>query len=889
MAWARRLLNLLKPERLSRDIEREVAFHLAERVDELVGGGMSEAEAKRMAARQFGNPLLQRDRTRDTDVLFWLESIVADVRYALRGLRRSRGFTLVALLSLGLGIGATTAIFSLINAVMLRPLPVTRPDRLVQLMLDNGRPSFTNPLWEQIREQQSALEGVFAYAGASFDLANGGEVREVDGNLVSGEFFSILGIAPATGRLLGQRDDVRGCAPVAVLSHGLWQREYGGDPAAVGRSISLHGHPFEIVGVVSPGFSGVEVGEAVQVYVPLCATAILEGPEVLEHRSRWFLRILGRLRPGQTVKQAGAHMASIAAGVFAATVPENWGLEDQSQYRSTRLAVRPAMHGLSGLRDEYRAALFVLLAVVGTVLLIACANVANLLLARSAGRQHEIAIRRAIGSGRGRLIRQLTTESLLLSFLGATLGMIFAPWASRVIVELLSGSGHMVWLDLSLDRRVLAFTIAVAAATGLAFGLAPALRSTNVAAQAALRSGRSRAQISGFAAGKALVIAQLALSLILIMAAGLLQGSFRRLVSLDPGFDRDQVLVVHANLHNAGYPDQALRTVEQDILERLHALQGVRSASASLVTPPGSMVWNDFVVVDGYDAPDRLSTLVYMNTVSDSYFATMGTALLAGRDFNTGDTHGSVRVAVINRTMAQRFFGNEHPLGNHFRTIRRSEPGPSFEVIGVVEDSKYETLTEAPLALAYFPLSQGELFGASISFQLRMAGPPAALAEAAVTAIAQVNPAISLQITTLADQVSASLARPRLLAALSGFFGLLALMLAVIGLYGTVSYTVTRRRGEIAMRLALGAAPAGVLRMVLREVGVLVIAGLALGVVAALSSTRLLSTFLYEVSAADPLTLVASSALLATVALAAGTVPAWKVARLDPMLALREE
>jgi predicted permease len=467
--------------------------------------------------------------------------------------------------------------------------------------------------------------------------------------------------------------------------------------------------------------------------------------------------------------------------------------------------------------------------------------------------------------------------------------MFFARWSSRLIVELLSAGGTPVWLDLSLDRRLLAFTIALAAATGLAFGLAPALRSTNVAAQAALRSGRSRAQASGFAAGKALVIVQLALSLILIAAAGLLQGSLRRLVTLDPGFDRDYVLVVNANLHNAGYPDDARRTVEHDILERLRALQGVRSASASFVTPPGSMVWNEYVLVDGYDAPDRHSTLVYLNTVSEGYFATMGTALLAGRDFNAGDTEGSGRVAVINRTMAQRFFGNEHPLGRHFRTILGSEPGPSFEVIGVVEDSKYETLTEANLALAYFPLGQGELFGAAISFQLRTSGPPAALAGAARTAIAQINPAISLQITTLADQVSASLARPRLLAALSGFFGLLALMLAVIGLYGTVAYTVTRRRGEIAMRLALGAAPAGVLRMVLREVGVLVIAGLALGGVAAFSTTRLLSAFLYGVSAWDPFTLIASSALLATVALAAGTVPAWKVARLDPMLALREE
>jgi predicted permease len=506
MTWHRRLLNLVRPGRLNREIDREIAFHLAERADELVARGMSREEAERTARRQFGNALVQRERTRDADVLLWLESVQFDVRYALRGLRRSPGFALIAIVSLGLGIGATTAVFSLMNALMLRSLPVQRPDELVQVMLGEQRQSFTNPLWEEIR-RGSPLAGVLAYGGASFDLANGGEVRNVDGNFVSGEYFSVLGVAPVLGRLPGPSDDVRGCGGVAVLGHGLWQREYGGSADAVGRVITLNGHPFEIIGVVDPGFTGLEVGEAVQVYVPLCAQTIMEGPGVLEQRSRWYLRIVGRLGPDQTLAQASARMAPLARAAFAATVPEHWSAENQRGYRAETLGLRRAVHGLSGLREQYREALYVLLGVVGTVLLIACANVANLLLARAANRQHEMAVRRAIGSGRGRIIRQLVTESLLLSFFGAALGLLVAPLAGHLIVDLISSGGSVIFLDLSLDGRLLAFTMAVATATGLVFGLAPAVRSTGAAAGVVLRTGRSRAQRdSGFAAGKALVV-----------------------------------------------------------------------------------------------------------------------------------------------------------------------------------------------------------------------------------------------------------------------------------------------------------------------------------------------------------------------------------------------
>jgi putative ABC transport system permease protein len=678
---------------------------------------------------------------------------------------------------------------------------------------------------------------------------------------------------------------------VAVLSDGLWRRDYGGEPSAIGRSISLDGHPFQIVGVADPRFTGVDVGERVQVFAPICAEEILEpGHAVLDMRSRWFLRIIGRPLAGLSAGQAGARLASIAAPVFATTVPQNWDPQDQQDYQKNTLAVRPAPNGLSYLREQYRGALLILMAVVGVVLLIACGNVANLLLARAAGRQHEMAVRRAIGSGRGRLIRQLVTESLLLSGLGAALGVGFAKWASRLVVGLLASSGDAVFLDLSLDWRVLGFTVAVATVTGLVFGLAPAWRATRIAPQAAMRAaGRNVADgRARFAAGKGLVIGQLALSLALVMAAGLLIGSLVRLLWIDPGFRREGVLLVRANLSNA-YQQDVIRSTEHDLLRRLRSLPGVRTASSSMVTPIGHSRWNSIVHVDGYTPPKRDDALVYMNTVSDGYFATLGTTFLAGRDFDARDVQGSAPVAIIDETMARRFFNDPRPLGKQFSVDQPGGQSPSYQVVGVVQDAKYTRLNETPQALAYYPHSQGEVWGGGINYELRTDGSPAALVPAVKALLAQANPAIALDFQTLSEQVSQSLARPRLLAVLSGFFGGMALLLAMIGLYGTVSYSVASRRSEIGVRLALGAAPARVLKMVLGEIGWLVGPGLVLGLVAALAGARVLGTFLFGVTASDPPTLTISAVALSAAAFAAGAIPAWRAARLDPVATLREE
>jgi predicted permease len=817
-----------------------------------------------------------------------LDAIMQDVRYAIRALRRSPAFAAVAILSLALGIGANTAIFSLIDALLLKALPVSHPERLLQVTMAKDE-YFTNPIWEQLRDRQDVFSGIFAYgmAGGRFNLAAGGEARYAHGNVASGQFFDTLGLHAIIGRTFTMADDRRGCPGTAVLSYGFWRREYGGRADVVGKTISLDHHPFEILGVIGPGFTGVDVGSDRDLYIPVCAEKIISG----EAGELSPFRVIGRPKPGISPRRAEARLKTLAPQIFAATVRPNWNPQERESYRKRTFDIRMAANGLSFIRKEYRQALIVLMAIVGVVLLIACANVANLLLARGAARQREIAIRMALGSGRGRLVRQFLTESLVLSLSGAALGILFAQWGARLLVGYLSTGWNKVFLDLSVDSRVLAFTAGVALLTGLLFGLAPAWRGTRVNTQSAMKTN-ARGVIEGgkFGLGQALVVAQVALSLVLVVGAGLMLSTFFRLETLDPGFEREHVLLVNVDLLNGHYPPARLGAVFDEMLDRLRALPGVRSASTSYVTPIDNSIDAFNLQIEGYTSKSREDTMVYFNEVSGRFFETLGTDLVAGRDFNAHDTPGSPKVAIVNQGMAKKFFAGQNPVGRRYRPDNGNKLADWVEIVGVVKDAKYVELREDIHPTAYVAASQDASRNESVTFELRVAaGAPTGLISAVKSSIARVNPDVSLQFKTLALQVDESLSRERLLATLSGFFGGLALVLATIGLYGAMSYNVTRRRNEIGIRMALGAEQSRVLRMVLGEVAFLIGVGLAIGLGAAIATTRFIASFLYGMKANDPWTIFLAAAVLALVAALAGFLPARRASRLDPMNALREE
>ena len=891
--WLRRLLNVLRPGRVEGEIRRELDFHLAEREDELVAAGMSREGARREARRRFGHAGSHRESTRDVDVATTVESVLADLRYAWRALAASRGYSVVAVLSLALGIGANTAIFSLINAVMLRELPVRDPQELVVVGMAGGDATeFTNPLWEQVRDGAHPFAQVFAYADVQFNLAEAGEARPAQGLWVSGSFFEALGVSAVAGRTLQPADDVRGCPATVVLSHAFWQSELGGDRAALGRTIRLGGHPHEIVGVADPAFRGMEAGRAPSFYVPLCADGV-HNPKgsFLDHRSYWALRIIGRLAPGESVAGTTARLKTASAAWFANTVPADWDAALQKDYLTRTMDARLTVGELSSVRNTYAQALWALMAIVAVVLLIACANIANLMLVRAEVRQRELAVRVALGAGRGRVVRQLLTEGIVLAGMGAILGMFLAVQLSHALVRWLSTPRDPVALDLSVDARVLAFTVLVAVATALLFSLAPAWRALRVDPQDAMRA-HGRGTVGGrgrFGMGRYLVVAQVALSLVLVTGSALLLGSFRTLSSLPAGFDPAPVLIANADLKLIDAPPAQRLELQRALLERLRTIPGVTHAAASFITPLARSAWMDLVEVPGrtFAKPEDASVLV--NLTSPGWFATLGMPLLAGRDFATSDRPGQPDVAIVNDAAARLFFPDRAPVGATFRMVRGDGVNSAIEVVGVVRNAKYRTLREGDRPQVFLALAQDTSFASSLHFVLRTDGSPAQLRDGVLAVVREVAPSASVQFRRFADQVAETLGTDRLLATLSAFFGGLALLLAMVGLYGTMAYAVARRRGEIGIRVALGARPARLSRAVLGEVGVLLGIGCVVGLAAVGGTGRLIEGFLFDVGPRDPAIVGLSVAVLVLAGLLAGWLPARRAARMDPMRALREE
>ena len=894
------LRALFRKEQVSQELDEELNGFLEMAAEEKVTQGMSRKDALRAVRLERGNLETSKEVVRSAGWESFVEICWQDLRFAARMLRKSPGFAMVVILTLALGIGANTAIFSLIDAAMLRMLHVNDPQTLFQVKLQNprrpGAPSisFTNPLWEQLRDQQDVFSNVFAWSEDRFDLAQGGEVHLVHGMWVSGNFFNTLGLRPTAGRLIAASDDNRGCAAVAVLSDAFWQEHYGAAESAIGSNLSLSRHLFQVIGVAPSDFYSMDQGERFDVALPICAARIFDGDDSrLDSRvhSRSWLQVAGRAKPGLSQALIIARLKTLSSGILAAAVPLDWPAAAQRSFAMRTLTAVPVATGSSefGLVRRFERPLDILMAVVALVMLIACANIASLMLARGAVRHKEIAVRKALGASRMRLICQLLTECLLLSVAGALLAILFARWGTSLLVRYISTSNNAIFLELSPDGRVLAFTATVALLTAILFGLLPALQSTRVPLTSAMK-GRQALEIerpSRFPGRTWIVASQLALSLVLLVAAGLLLRSFAKLAALDLGFDRNNVLIVGAGLQAVKLSqDQRLSTVEA-IETRLRALPGVVSVGRSMLSPlQGGMLIGAPITTDWSKGLAGDEAQTWFNYVSPGYFETLRTPLLDGRNFTFTDLKTDAKVAVIDQTLARRFFPGLNPIGRTFRANQASAaPAPPIQVVGLVKDAKYQSVREQTHPTVFYPDAQPELE----NFELRTVIRPSALVLPVQAAVAGVNKEIPLEFGTLAQQVRDSLVRERLLALLSGFFGALALLLAMIGLYGTLSYLVSQRQSEFGIRRALGAQPGSISLLVMRDMLLILGGGIAAGVGISLATVRVLQDLLFGLPARDAVTLIAASCTLSAVAVVASYLPARRAAKVDPMVALRCE
>ena len=818
-----------------------------------------------------------------------------DLRLAFRALRSTPVVSSVAILSLALGIGANTAIFSLVNSLMLRVLPVKEPAQLA-LVTENpgqGITSWTNPIWEAMRERRQIFDGLFAWSPARFNLSEGGETDFADGIWASGGLFTTLGVPAVLGRTFNEEDDRRGGGPegpVVVISYSFWQRRFGGAADAIGRTVNIERVPFRIIGVSPPDFFGPDVGRQFDVAIPIGVDPLIRGKEsALDQRSWWWLNVMARLKSGQSVEAGTTALRSVQSQIRQATMPD-WQPRDLETYLKEPLTLVPAATGNSGLRRRYERPLLTIMVVVALVLLIACANIANLLLARAAARRHELSVRLALGASGWRLARQLLAESAVLSSAGAIGGLFVAQWASRLLVRQLSTQTNTVFLDLSVDWRILAFTAAVSVMTTLLFGTMPALRASRVAPMEALKEqGRGTAGDARITLTSGLVVAQVALSLVLVVAAGLFMRTFSSLATLKLGFDQNRVLLVNVNVQRTTIPAAGRLDTYERIRQRALAVPGVASAAVSFVTPVTGGVWNNRIQVsDSVPLPER-QRMSNVNAVTPGWFTTYGTAILAGRDILETDRKSSPPVILVNQAFARKFLNGANPIGH---TVTAGT-NPPREIVGLVADAVYRSLREPVPATMYVPLAQMDDSrqpappGVSLSVR-SAAGSPVLLARSVVAALQDVNRDMALTVRPLADQVNASLTQERLVAMLSGFFGALALLLAGLGLYGVTAYAVSRRRTEIGIRMALGAAPGGVVRLVLRRVAWLVAVGIAAGVGASLWASRFVETLLFGLQPRDPATLTAAAIVLGAIGTIAGWIPAWRASRIDPAEVLRE-
>jgi putative ABC transport system permease protein len=881
--------------------------------------GLPPAEARRLAILELGGVEQAKERVRTARHGALLDEVGRDMRYALRTFVKQRGFTVVVVLTLALGIGANTAIFSIVDGLLLRTLPVKEPGRLAILLVDgpSGQTTWTYPIWEQIQQRADVFDSASAWSrfDAQFNLSQGGETQLVSGMWVSANTFSTLGVTTVLGRTFMPADDVRGggaTGPVAVISHAFWQRHFGGAPDVVGRTLTLERIPFTVIGVTQPGFFGLSVGRSYDVAIPFGVEPLVRGGREsrLDRRTSWWLAIMVRLKPGQTIQQATTVLRGLQPQIREATLPPQLMAAEADEYLGDPFALAPAASGRSELRRQYQRPLIVIMVVVGLVLLIACANIANLLLARATARGHEWSLRLALGASRGRLARQLLTESLLLAAMGAAAGLIVAQWGSRLLVDQLASDS--VFLELTLDWRVLAFTATVTIVAALVFGVAPAVRATRRTPVEAIKDqGRSNSAGRRVSIASGFVVAQVILSVVLVVCAGLFLRTFSSLVHAPLGFDRDRVLLVDVDARRSGIPPEALAATYDRMRQRVLAVPGVRSAGVSLVTPLGGAMWSRRVEVSGssmtntdrVDGPEGFgftdaaipesSPLALFNAVTPGWLSTYGTAVVAGRDISERDGRGAAGVALVNQAFARKFLNGANPIGHTVRTTRVGETS-TREIVGLVTDAVYRSVRDPILPTVYVPLAQYDAGAAvtappAVTLSVRATShAPATLTKSVAAAIAESSPTLALTIRPLADQVNDTLTQERLLAMLSASFGALALLMAAVGLYGVTSYAVSLQQTEIGIRMALGATRGAVMRLVLGRVSSLVGIGIVVGLALGAWASRFVATLLFGLEPGDPVTLIAAAVSLAVIGAVAGWLPAHRASRLDPARVLSE-